>query len=80
MTKLGMADISNLVLLLLGTVILKASTTVIVLVRIVDTATVNITPNTICYKIQVAVLGCPMKRKDQRKQNMNDISRMWLRD
>lgn len=60
--------------LLSGSVTLKARTTVIVLARTVETATVNTIPNVICCKTQVALLGWPMKKKEHRKQNMSDVN------
>ena len=53
---------------------MKARTTVTVLARTVETATMNTIPNVICCKIQVALLGWPMKKKEYRKQNISDRS------
>ena len=41
------------------------------------TATLNTAPNVICRRMQVAVLGRPMKSKEQRKQE-EEMSRTWL--
>ena len=58
---------------------MKARTTVTVLARTVETATVNTIPNVICCKIQVTLLGWPMKKTEHRKQNMREVSKMELR-
>ena len=76
MMYVGILDTSNPLILLPGTVILKARTTVIVLAKTVDTDTVNRIPNVVCCRIHVVVLGFPMKSKEQRKQNIRDVSRM----
>ena len=76
MTKLGAPDINIDLILLLGVVILKARTTVIVLAKTVDKATVKKTPNVICCRMQVPMLGCPIKSNEQRKQSVMEISRM----
>jgi hypothetical protein len=55
---------------------MKARTTVIVLAKTVETATVNIIPNMVCWRMQVAVLGYPMKSKEQRKQQVREMSKM----
>ncbi|MEJ1269772.1 olfactory receptor 1354 [Cricetulus griseus] len=47
-------------------------TTVTVLANTVERATVNRNPNAFCCRIQVAVLGRPMKSKGQRKQHESD--------
>lgn len=74
--KLGAPDININLILLLGVVILKARTTVIVLAKTVDNATVKKMPNVVCCRMQVPMLGCPMKSNEQRKQNVMEISRM----
>ena len=71
---MGAPDTRKFLNLLPGSVTLKARTTVIVLARIVETATVNTIANVICCKTQVALLGRPMKKKEHRKQNMSEMS------
>jgi hypothetical protein len=75
MTKLG-APVTNIPLILPGVVSLKAMTTVIVLANTVEMATVKNTPNVVCFRMQVAWLGCPMKNNEQRKQKTREMSRM----
>jgi hypothetical protein len=76
MMKLGMRDNSNCFTFLPEEVTMKARTTVIVLAKTVETATVNIIPNMVCWRMQVAVLGYPMKSKEQRKQQVREMSKM----
>jgi hypothetical protein len=47
-----------------------------VLARTEETATVNPTPNVVSWSMQVAMLGWPMKSKEQRKQQVRKVSRM----
>lgn len=65
-------DTSHLLVLVPAAVILKASTTVTVLAKTMETATVQTTPNVTCGRMQVAVLGWPMKTKEPRKQSQGD--------
>lgn len=44
-----------------------------------ETATVNIAPNVICLRVQVALLGWAMKGKQQRKCRRREMSRTYLR-
>ena len=76
MITLGVLNDSSHLTLLLGTVMLKARSTVIVLAKTVDTATVNRIPKVICCRRHLAVLGCPMKSNEQRKQSVREMSRM----
>jgi hypothetical protein len=41
-----------------------------------ETATVHTTPNVVSWSMQVALLGRPMKSKEQRKQQVREVSRM----
>jgi hypothetical protein len=59
-----------------GEVTLKARTTVTALAKTMEIATVNITQNVVCCRMQVAVVGWPMKSKEQRKQKVREMSRM----
>jgi hypothetical protein len=79
MMELGAPDSSNCLILLPRTVILKARTTATVLANTVETATVNTTPTVVCWRMQLAVLGQPMKRKEQRKQKVREMSGMYVR-
>lgn len=76
MTELEALDISNCLIVLPGFITLKARITIIVLASTVETATVNTRPNVICWRIQVAVLGRPMKSKEQRKHRRREMSKM----
>lgn len=76
MMKLGALDIIIHLTILPGTVILKARTTVRALAKTVERATANSTANVLCCRIQVAVLGWPMKSNGQRKQKVRVMSRM----
>ena len=73
---MGVPDTRKFLNLLPGSVTLKARTTVTVLARTVETATVNATPNVTCCRTQVAEFGWPMKSKGQRKQKMREMSKM----
>jgi hypothetical protein len=42
----------------------------------VEVTTVNTIPNVVCWRMQVAMLGWPMKSKEQRKQKVREMSRM----
>jgi hypothetical protein len=42
----------------------------------VEVTTVNTIPNVVCWRMQVAMLGRPMKSKGQRKQKVREMSRM----
>ena len=79
MIKLGAPGSNHCLIFLPGVVTLKARTTVMVLAKMVEIATVNMTPNVICWRMQVAVLGWPMKRKEQGKHRMREMSRVQLR-
>lgn len=57
MMNFGAPDISNPLSLLPEAVLLKARTTVMVFAKTVETATVKMTPNVVCCRMQVAVLG-----------------------
>ena len=57
MINLSAPDLSNSLIHLPDVEILKARTTVMVLAKTVDTDTVKTTPNVICCRMQVAVLG-----------------------
>jgi hypothetical protein len=37
---------------------------------------VNTIPNVVCWRMQVAMQGQPMKNKEQRKQKVREMSRM----
>lgn len=76
MMKLGAPDTSHRLNLLPGAVTLKARITVTVLAKTVETASVNTSPNVVSCRMQVAVLGRPMKSKEQRKQKVREVSRM----
>ena len=76
MMKLGALDTINHLTILAGTVALNAITTVIALANTVERATVNKIPNAVCCKMQVVVLGWPMKRKELSKQMKSVNSRM----
>ena len=76
MMKLGALDIINHLTILAGTVALNAITTVIALANTVERATVNKIPNAVCCKMQVIVLGCPIKSKELSKQMKSVNSRM----
>ena len=76
MMKLGALDNINHLSTLPGNVILKARTTVRVLAKTVESATVNRPPYMLCCRIHVAVLGYPMKSKGQRKQQIRVMSKM----
>lgn len=69
-------DIISHLTILLGTVTLKARTTVIVFAKTVERATVNRSENVLCCRIQVAVLGYPMKSRGQRKQKARVTSKI----
>ena len=69
MMKLGALDTINHLTILAGTVALNAITTVIALANTVERATVNKIPNAVCCKMQVIVLGWPIKSKELSKQN-----------
>jgi hypothetical protein len=56
--------------------ILKARITVRVLATTVEVTTVNTIPNVVCWRMQVAMPGWPMKSKEQRKQKVREMSRM----
>ena len=75
MMKLGALDTINHLTILAGTVALNAITTVIALANTVERATVNKIPNAVCCKMQVVVLGWPMKRKELSKQMKSVNSR-----
>ena len=53
----------------------KATTTMKVFAKIADTATENTTPNIICLKTQVTVLGWPMNINEQKKQSIRETRR-----
>ena len=76
MMKLGALDTINHLTILAGTMALNAITTVIALANTVERDTVNKIPNAVCCKMQVVVLGCPMKRKELSKQMNSVKSRM----
>jgi hypothetical protein len=76
MTEFTAPDTSNHLIVLPGFIILKDRITVIVLAKTVETATVNTSPNVICWSIHVTVLGCPMNSKEQRKHRKREMSRM----
>lgn len=76
MTELDILDPQNHLVFLPGVVALKAKSTVIVFANMVETTTVNMIPNIICRRIQVAVLGRPMKSKEQRKHRKREMRRM----
>ena len=57
MMYLGAPDTSSHLILLPGTVILNASTTVIVLAKIVEAATVNEMANVLCCRTQMTIVG-----------------------
>lgn len=79
MIKLGAPESDHCLIFPPGVVTLKVRTTVMILAKMVEIATVNTTPNVICWRMPVAVLGWPMKRKEQRKHRMRETSRMQLR-
>ena len=58
---------------------MKAKTTMMVLAKMEDTAIVNTIPNVVCLRRQVADEGRPMKSKEQRKQKLREMRRVWLR-
>ena len=76
MMKLGALDNINNLIILPGSVLLKARTTVRVLAKTVESATVNRPPYMLCCRIHVALLGYPMKSKGQRKQQVRVMSKM----
>jgi hypothetical protein len=57
-------------------VAVRAKITVIVLGATVEIATVNTIPNVICWRIQPADFGCPVNSKNQRQQQMREMSMM----
>ena len=76
MMKLGALDTINHLTILAGTMALNAITTVIALANTVERATVNKIPNAVCCKMQVGVLGWPIKSKELSKQMKSVNSRM----
>lgn len=76
MTELGAPDTNHCLILFPGAVALKARTTVMVLAKTVDTATVNTMANVVCWRMQVAVLGRPRKSREQRKHRHREASRV----
>lgn len=42
----------------------------------VETATVNRTPNVICWRMKLEVLGWPTKSQEQRKHRVGEMNRM----
>mgnify|MGYP007071254341 CR=1 FL=1 len=54
---------------------MNARMTVRVLAETVTTATVNAAANVICLSMHVAVLGWPMKSKEQRKHRRREMRR-----
>ena len=79
MTELEAPDSNKHLIVLPGFMALNARITVMVLAKTVETATVNTKPNATCWRTQVAVLGWPMKRKEQRKHGRREMSRIKLR-
>jgi hypothetical protein len=73
--RLGVHNSSNC-LILPPEVTVKGRTTLKVLVNTVETATQNTTPNVVCWRMQVAVLRCPMNSKEQRKQQVREMSKV----
>ena len=73
---LGAPESNHCHIVLPGVVTLKARTTVMVLAKVVETPMVKMTPKGICWRMQVAVLGRPRKRKEQRQHRMREMSRM----
>lgn len=53
-----------------------ASTTVVVLAKKVETATVNTTANVVFWRMQMTVFAQPVKSKEQRKQKVREMSRV----
>jgi hypothetical protein len=76
MTELEAPEVNNHLIVFPGFIALKARITVIVLAKTVETATVKMSPNEICWSMKVAVLGWPMKSKEQRKHRRREMSRM----
>ena len=62
-----------------GLVAMKATTTVMVLANTLETATEKIKPNTGCWRRQDNFPGCPMKRKEERKQSRREMRRVQVR-
>lgn len=63
----------NHLILPLGAVTLKAKSTVTVLAKTAETATVKRTPNVVFCKIHVARLVWLMESKEKRKQKVREI-------
>lgn len=76
MMAVGAPDSNHCLIFLPGFVNLNARTTVMVLAKMVETATVNRTPNVNYWRMQVAVLGFPINSKEQRKQKVSEASCM----
>lgn len=68
-------DTNHCLVLFPCVVTLKATTTVMALARTVETATGKTTPNVICWRMQVAVLGQQMKSKERKKPKTREVSR-----
>ena len=58
-----------------GVLVLNTRITVKVLTRTVATAAVNTALKVICWRMQVAVLGQPIKSKEQKKHKTREMSR-----
>ena len=58
-----------------GFLVLNARITVRVLAKTLATAMANPAPNVICWRMQVALLGWPMKSKEQKKHRRREMSR-----
>ena len=76
MRALGVPESNHCHIILPGVVTLKARTTVMVLAKVVEKDTVKMSQKLICWRMQVAVLGRPKKRKEQRQHRMREMSRM----
>jgi hypothetical protein len=76
LTRIDARDNSNCLTLLLEEV--KAATSVIILDKAVETATLNTSPIVTCWRMQGSVLGFPRNSKAQRKQQMRGMHRILL--
>ena len=74
--EFGAPDTINHLTILAGEVTLNAVTTTIALANTVERATVNKIPTAVCCKMQVIVLGWPIKSKELSKQMNSVKSRM----
>jgi hypothetical protein len=76
MMYLGPHDITSHLTILPGKLTLKARTTVIALANTVARAIVKATANVVCWRMQEAVVGLPMKFKEHKKQKVSVMNKM----